>query len=131
MITVDQQALDQSIAKWNGYITGKIDMLKLSAKEVVKREAQRLVQTLIKITPPTDRAKTTAAAAAGPEKAFASMGDNTSGRHWADYSGTKAGKGDVHWNGFQSDKVYGVAQNKDLTGASADELYALDRKSTR
>ena len=125
MITVDMPALQQSIARWNSYIAGKIDMLQVNGQGVVKIEAGRLVQTLIKVTPPEDRSKTSESIEGRVTGTFHVLGEGGHRDFDSASSGGKAGSGDVRWYAFTPGEIYGVARDKDMSGASAEDLYAV------
>jgi hypothetical protein len=131
MITVDQPALQQSLQRWNSYIAGKIDFTHLAGKEVVRVEAGRLVQTLIKVTPPAEPARTRESIEGRVDRTFQVLGTEN-GRSWVDLDqGGKHGYGDVAWYAFQSNAIFGVARDADMTGASAAELYAVYQANKR
>lgn len=122
MITVDKPSLEASLTRWNSFVAGKIDMTQLAGQGVTRKEAGRLVQTLIKITPPADRKGSMDKLGAKVEGKFHSLGEE-SGHSFSEFSaGSKAGQGDVRWYAFQPNSIYGIKQDLDMSEASVEDL---------
>ena len=131
MVMVDQGALQQSLQRWNSFIAGKIDFIHQAGPKVVRVEAGRLVQTLIKVTPPTEPAKTRDSIGGKVDATFHVLGTEN-GRSWTEFDqGGKHGYGDVAWYAFQPNAIFGVAKDVDMTGASAAELYSVYQANRR
>jgi hypothetical protein len=124
MVTVDKPSLDQSLRRWNAHLATKIDMTHLAGQDVVRVEAGRLVQTLVRITPPEDRSASMQKLGARVEGKFHTLGSEQHSFHEL-AAGGKAGNSDVRWYAFQSDGIYGVAEDADMTNATADGLYRV------
>lgn len=126
MITVDKPALDQALQTWNRQITEKIEMTQLAGQDVVRKEGGRLVQTLIRFTPPRDRKASQDALEKRVGSRFTAQ-DAAGVTSWhqlqhGGISGGKHGEGEVRWYAWNAKALYGVAQDYDLTKATVDGL---------
>jgi hypothetical protein len=125
MITVDMPALQQSIARWNSSIAGKIDMLQVNGQGVVKVEAGRLVQTLIKVTPPKRLEDAREKVAVDVWRVFGQMGETFQDHGaWAS-DDPKHGHGEVYWSHWDDQSLTGYKRQNDKRGADENELRAL------
>jgi hypothetical protein len=125
MITVDQAALGRSIAKFNQAVALRISVTHEAAHDVLRDEAGRLNETMMRFTPPASVAKTRDNITERVGKKFGSLGTGTA-HDFSDYSpGVKAGSGNVRWYAFEPHAIYGIKAENDKTGASVEDLYQL------
>lgn len=93
-------------------------------RKFVTREAGALASTLIKVTPPGDRAKTAAKITSKIEGKFHQLGQG--GRDFTPGADSQHGAGgDVNWYAWDDSHLYGVAKAADMTKATAGDLYNL------
>lgn len=131
MITLDGISLESALQRWNRQITDKIDWTHLAGQDVVRVEGGRLVQTLIRFTPPEDRRKSEQ----GMENAILSKFSLLDQARYAPSGGIahrfealhggKHGQSDVRWYAWNARGLYGVAEDYDLTKATVDGLKAV------
>ena len=124
MITLDSPKLQADLRRYTSMIAGRFELLGGRKLIILKRQAGLLARTLINISPPKNKQKTSERITQRVTNKFAVMseysgyGDSVGGSK-------KAGHGDVRWYAFSKFAIYGVAKDSDMTGASADELYRL------
>jgi hypothetical protein len=124
MIKLESQTFEQSLARWNQYIAAKAEMLHLPAPKVLEKEGGRLVQTLIKLSPPLNRAGSMEKLGERAARTFHTLGEDK-GHDFVALDSPKAGRGDVRWYAFQDNAIFGVAKDADKTSATDEEIYKL------
>lgn len=87
-----------------------------SASKFVRYQAGQLHQTMVRLTPPKNRAKTNAAIERRVDAKFHTLRNPA-------FDHTHSGSDSVEWYGFQPNAIFGVAKDSDMTKASADDLY--------
>ena len=119
------EGFSDNFAHFNTQMARYVDELGMAAPVVVRQQAGLLARTLIQLTPPVDRSITKEAIGTRLRAKFNTLGSEN-GHSFEEISpGTKAGRGDVRWYAFRSTAIYGVAKDKDMTQASAEDLYQL------
>jgi hypothetical protein len=109
-------------------MTGFVDRLGIEARVVLKKEMGELVKTLVRITPAADVVKLKAF----NESQFEKVGDsNNSNVSHAHGGGWKIGKSGILWYAVDSNFLRGIAPEKDMRSASAEELKALSYQITK
>jgi hypothetical protein len=107
-------------------MTGFVDKLGISGPVVLKKEMGELVKTLVKVTPGADAKKL----AEYNEAKFDKIADKNNS--WVDpKAGGKEGHGGLRWYSFTSNFIYGVAPEKDMRDATAEELQKLSWQITK
>ena len=127
MITLDQPNLDAQVARWSGYIIAKAQTLKLGCRGVLKKEAGRLVQTMMNIGPPLDgRHALWERIDKRVWSTFAWMGEDSLERaQLAGHLVTSTPSSGVHWYAWDTSHLWGIAADKDMSSASDKTLYEL------
>jgi hypothetical protein len=115
------------ISGFNRGMTGFVDRLGIEARVVLKKEMGELVKTLVKITPGADVAKLKGFNESQFEKVSDSNNSNLSGGH----GGGRMGKSGILWYNVDSNFLRGIAPEKDMRSASAEELKALSYQITK
>ena len=124
-MSIDEAAFSASLAKWKEYVQAKALALKLDVAGVLKKEAGRLVSTLIRVTPPGDRRKLREQITKNISSTFVSLGKFKTGQGFHGLNSPKSGSGSVIWYAWQSDALYGVRREDDATGASQEHIENL------
>src|ERR1039458_8493075 len=130
-VTIDKPSLDSSLAKLQGAIAAKMEVLHLTSKDCITVEAGRLCEYMI------DRAlgsiKTKNAIAKKVLTKFVSLGEEVgikSQSSWAGHyrghseSDISEGK-DIEWYAFTPTGIYGIAQEMDYRNANVDGLESI------
>jgi hypothetical protein len=113
------------MARFNQAVALRIKVTGEAAHNVLRDEAGRLNETMMRFTPPADISKTRQNITERVSSKFSSLGTDTA-HDFADYEpGEKAGRGDIRWYAFQPHSIYGIARASDKTKASADDLYKI------
>lgn len=100
-------------------MNGLVDFMKGKSKVITKKETGELVKTLIKLTPRSSSKKVSA----DIMRKFETVADAQLSNRQAVMG--RAGKDGVIWISVDSKFLKGVAPEKDMTGASVDELKAV------
>lgn len=113
MITLDQSALSQSLQRWNQSVALKQAVLGQAAEKTVLVEAGRLVESLIKLTPSAKKDNIQI----DVKSKFVSL----------NLDHVRQTDGPAEWYAFQPNAIFGVAKDQDMSGASVEELYRLNK----
>ena len=92
-----------------------------SGKRFVKKQAGLLTETLMKISPPANRAKSSQKIKGRVGSAFHILGTDSGDTELP--TGPKAGHGDVRWYLWTANLIAGIAKDADFTKSTGDELY--------
>src|ERR1017187_7460659 len=121
-VTIDKPSLDSSLAKLQGAIAAKMEVLHLTSKDCITVEAGRLCEYMI------DRAfggaRTKKAIAKKVLTKFVSLGEEA-GIKSVRHSSSGMSEGDVEWYAFSPTGIYGVAADMDYRNANVDGLESI------
>jgi len=127
MVEIDKAALDAQMAKFSVAVAAKTAYLQAGSAEVMLVEANRLTQTLMRITPPAGEgalAKARQKIDADVHKKFGLLENvDTAFPYKFNPPVDKQGNGGTLWFLWNSGVLMGVADDADKRGASVDEIY--------
>jgi len=120
-----QASLTIDTTKFNLGCGVYVTELKKTPREVVMEQAGLLMVDLGRNLPPKDPEKTKATIEKSVLGKFGTISTSTDANTFTVGSGGKEGHGDVHWIGANATSLFGVAKEKDMTQASAEDLRKL------
>jgi len=109
-------------------LQGLIRDAKLSAPVVIEKETGELIKTLVKQSPPKNPAKRRAAIKSVVGGRFATLNDALLSQRHADTSAAPSGMRWYHWN---TQWLFGIAPEQDMTDADVDDLRRLFFRTTK
>lgn len=113
------------LTKFNTACVVYSNELKKAPKDVVTEQAGLLMVDLGRNLPPRDPDKSKANIEASVNRKFSIINTSTVDNTFTQGSGGKEGHGDVLWISANSQALYGVAKEKDMTQASPEDLRKL------
>ena len=119
--------INHNLAHFSFQMGRYVDELGMAAPVVVKQQAGLLARTLINLTPPDNKGVLAQRIDSQVKAAFNWLGEEALAKAHAAGSvmAPSAPASGAIWYGFQADKVYGIAADKDMTASSAEDLYKL------
>lgn len=119
------------LSKFNTACAVYSNELKKTPREVVTEQSGLLMVDLGRNLPPRDPDKTKATIEASVNRKFSILSTSTVENTFTAGGGGKEGHGDVHWIGSSSQALFGVAQEQDKMGATAEDLRSLFYSTTK
>jgi hypothetical protein len=116
----DRASLDAAMAKFSQAIALVAEQSGRDCKIVVAEQASLLADEMLKRTPPLNRARTKEKIKRDVLSKFGSLNVETS---------RESPSSGVHWYAFQPNAIFGVAADRDMTKASAQDLYDVYYKT--
>lgn len=131
---MSEVGITDNLLEWNLAAVKYVDDFGMAPQVVLPKQMGYLARTLINLTPPKNRSamnKIIDRKVAGKFVALNNEGSKAL-KHAADSESghtSKNGTGSIFWYSFWSDEVFGVDVASDYTGATADELWELYKKT--
>lgn len=125
MVYVDQAQLNAQMEAFSRSVDYKGRFLGVASGKLLKVEANRLTQTLIRLTPPQVQASAKKKIKSDVERKMGTLEghDYAFADQFNPQPVSKQGTGDVRWFLWTSSVIFGAAREKDMRAASDDEIY--------
>ncbi len=122
-----QATTEIDFSRFNAGMAGFVSKLGIESVKVVRKETGELIKSLVRLTPAADSKKITSFLT----NKFDTLADERNSSTDWNHGGGKAGSGGMIWFCVTSNYLIGVAPEKDMRGASVDELKRLSYQTTK
>jgi hypothetical protein len=116
--------VEVDISGFNAGMAGLVNRCRIEPRKVVVKETGELMKTLVRVTPPSEPAKTRQRIAAKVTSRFQAA-ETVEASGSGGKSGSRYGNGETDWYAWSPQFLFGVSPDKDLRRASVDDLSAL------
>jgi hypothetical protein len=127
MVEVNQAQLEASMRAFSASVRNKAIMLGQATSAVLRSEANRLCQTLMRITPPANQSQAKAKIEKDVRRKLGTLEghDESFSAQFNPMPVSKQGSGSVRWFLWTESVLLGADKTKDMRTASGDDLYRL------